>query len=792
MKTQQEIISRKDLVKAISIVLSNWYILIFIPLFVFGVSFIYTHRIPDVYAAKCQILLKSNETYDFKQQLNRGLSFGSKYASYEETASQMRVIKSSNLIESVLHRIPLNVSYFIVGRLKVTEVYHHMPFKVISDERSRLFSGMEFRLNIINSETFQLQYEIEGVSKDKQFHFGEVILEDGLYLTVNKQSNVTDNSVDMLSKINYMFKVYKESSLLLKYKGNLEIKNIEYTSIVEVILRDEISERAKEVLDTLARIYVLNTVQSQIEVNNNTLNYIDRQLDEVIGIINEIEKELEQFREAKEILSLSREEDTYYNHLIEVESEKKQILMELNSIDDLTNYLLANDDIQTLLPPGIFVRDGDTKLMEQISELYDLRAQISSYKIAGTISNPKIKLWVEKINQLKQDILSYLSSRESALKQKVDDLSLEMSAFERKIKNIPKTQRQVLNIERRLAVNEELYAFLLSKRAETVIAKAGLVPETKIIENARSVGVVYPDKARMNLVNLLIGLGLAVAVVIIKTLFFQKITSLGQLQTSTDISVLGSIPKKKNFSKTYRILSGSERSDIVQAFRSLRTSLQYFSRGNKCTMVLVTSLMPGEGKTFTSVNLASVMAIADKRVLLIDFDLHKPRLAKAMEKENLIGVSNFLIGEKSIKEIIQKTEIPTLDVITSGPVPPNASELILRDELKEVFDYAKKHYDFVFFDTPPISLITDGLILMGHVDVKLFVLNSKSTSRTGIDYIERLIEENGISGATLILNEEKLSKINYYYSRYGYGGYGYGGYGYGYSYGDHYGEETNA
>ena len=789
MKTQQEIISRKDIVKAISIVLSNWYILILLPLVVSGFSYVYTHRIPDIYAAKCQILLKSNETYDYQQQLYRGLGFGSKYASYEETASQMRVIKSSNLIESVLRRIPLNVSYFIAGRLKVTEVYNHMPFKVIPDERSRLFSGMEFRLNINDLETFQLQYEIEGVSKDKQFQFGEVILEDGLYLTVNKQSNVTDNSVDMLSKINYMFKVYKEPSLLSKYKGNLTVENIEYTSIVEVTLKDEIPDRAKEVLDTLARIYVLNTVQNQKDVNENTLNYIDRQMDEVIGIINEIEKELEQFKEAKEILNLSREEDTFYNRLLAIESEKEQILMELNSIDELINYLLANDDIQTLMPPGILVSDGDSKLQEQISELYELRAQISSLKVAGTISNPKIERLMERINQLKEDILSYLNSRESALKRRVNDISFEVSAFERKIKNIPKTQRQVLNIERRLAVNEELYAFLLSKRAETVIAKAGLVPETKIIENARSVGVVYPDKTRMNFINLLIGLGLAVAVVVIKTLFFEKITSLGQLQTSTDIPILGSIPKKKNFSKTYRILSGSERSDIVQAFRSLRTNLQYFNRGEKCTKVLVTSLMPGEGKTFTSVNLASVMAIADKKVLIVDFDLHKPRLAKAMERENLIGVSNFLIGEKSIKEIIQRTEIPTLDVITSGPVPPNASELILSDELKEVFDYAEKHYDFVFLDTPPISLITDGLILMRHVDVKLFVLNSKSTSRTGIDYLERLIEDNGISGATLVLNEEELSKINYYYSRYGYGGYGYG---YGYGYGDHYGEKTKA
>ena len=780
MNKSKDIVSRKDVVKLLAIILSNWYILVLLPIIAFAGSYVYTHRIPNIYAAKCQILLKSNETYDYQQQLYRGLGFGSKYASYEETASQMRVIKSSNLIESVLNRIPLDVSYFIVGRLKVTEIYYHMPFKVIPDARSVIESGKEFSLIINDLETFQLQYEIDGVSKEKQFMFGEVILEDGLYLTIKKQSNVTKNSTEMLSKINYMFKVFKESSLISKYKSNLDVTNIDYTSIVELTLKDEIADRAKEVLDTLARIYVANTVQNQLDVNENTLNYIDRQLDEVIGIINEIEEELELFKEQKEILNLSREEDTYYGQLVDVESEKEQILFELKSIDELIKYLLANDDIQTLLPPGVLVGDGDSKLMDQIAELYEMRSEYSSLKGAGTISNPKIERLVEGVNQLKQDILSYLSSRESALKRRVVDLNAEILTFERKIKNIPKTQRQVLNIERRLAVNEELYAFLLSKRAETVIAKAGLVPETKVIENARSVGVVYPDKSRMNLFNMLIGFALAAAIVMLKSIFFQRITNLGQLQTSTDISILGSIPKKKDFSKTYRILSGSERSDVVQAFRSLRTNLQFFNRGSNCTKVLVTSLMPGEGKTFTSVNLASVMAIAEKKVLLIDFDLHKPRLAKAMELQNDFGVSNFLIGDSSIEDIIQKTEIPSLDVITSGPVPPNASELILRDELKEIFAFAQQHYDYVFLDTPPISLITDGLILMNEVDVKLFVLNSKTTSRTAIDFIDRLIQDNDLKGASLILNEEKSSRINYYYSRYGYGGYGYGYGGYGY------------
>ena len=273
--------------------------------------------------------------------------------------------------------------------------------------------------------------------------------------------------------------------------------------------------------------------------------------------------------------------------------------------------------------------------------------------------------------------------------------------------------------------------------------------------------------------------------------FFRKIQSLGQLQAETSISILGSIPKKKDFSKTYRILSGNEKSDLVQAFRALRTNLQYFLMNKKSVRVLVTSLMPGEGKTFTSVNLASVFAIAEKRVLIIDFDLHKPRLARAMEVDNSKGVTSYLAGLHSVEQIIQKSEIPHLDIISSGPVPPNASELILRNEISSILDYADSNYDYIFLDTPPIALITDGLYLMRKADVKLFVMNSKSTTSTSIDFLEHLIEENQIENCALILNEEKLSRMNYYYSRYGYGGYGYGGYGYGYGYGyQTYGEDA--
>ena len=784
MDKSQEIISRKDVLKFLVHIVSNWYFILFLPLLAFALSYVYTHRIPDVYAAKCQILLKSNETYDYQQQIYRGLGFSSKYASYEETASQMRVIKSSNLIEEVLHSLSLNVSYYIIGRLKVTEVYEHMPFRVVADDRSSVHSGMEFYLNIVDRNQFKLRYELKGVVKDGTYNFGQLILNDGIYLKIESQSNLNEVSVETLKQINYMFRVQKNRSLIAKHKSNLEVVNLDYTSIVEITMKDEIAKRAEEVLDTLAHLYVRNTVKNQTRINENTLGYIDRQLDEVIGIINDIESELESFKQRKAILNLSKEETTYFDRFVELEKELRMRKSELLAIDELTGYLLQNERIESLLPPSIFVNDNDPKLKDQVSSLYMLRGEYKSMREAGTSANPRVASLLDQITTLKQDILQYLDVRKVALEARQQELIQESEVYENRIKSIPKTQREILNIERRLEVNEDLYSFLLSKRAETVIAKAGLVPETKIIERARSIGVVYPNKNRMNLVNALIGLGLAAVIVVLRGLFFQKISSIGQLQSATSISILGSIPRKRDFSKTYRIKSGHERSDIVQAFRSLRTNLQYFApNNNPCTHILVTSLLPGEGKTFASVNMASVMGIAEKKVLIIDFDLHKPRLAKALELPNEIGVSSFLIGKNSIDEIIQKTNIETLDAITSGPVPPNASELVLRDEVDKIFEFAQSRYDYVFLDTPPISLITDGVMLMDKVDVKLFVLNSKSTTITSLDYIEHLISKKEFEHCALVLNEEKLSRLNYYYSKYGYGSYGYGGYGYGYGYG---------
>lgn len=754
-------------------ILRNWYVLILIPAIFFSVAYVVTHRIQDVYASSCQILLRAQETYDYQSQISRGLGLSNRLGGYEYTAGQMKIVKSTTILDEVIDSLDLNVSYFIDGRIRVTELFLHVPFKVEYNKFSKPVFGQRFELSIQTEDSYRLQYEVDGVSKDKVFRFEELVLDDGLYLRVKKATSTIDRNIDNYKEARYQFQITSDNQLLNKLKSAISVSNIDYTSIIEVTLKDEIPERAVKVLDRIASTYIQTTIQGQTDINKNTLKYIDKQLREITEIINSIEDELENYKEEKEILNLSREEESQFGLLAALESEEKAKQMQLNSLKELRDYLLKNDNIENLQPPSLFLINTDGQIARQVVELANLRSSYIDFQEGGTIENPRIESIAGQIKKLKIDVLKYMENQEMAIKKSTLDIQERKNQIENKIKQIPKSQREILNIQRRLDVNEQLYKFLLSRRAETIIAKAGLLPETKLIERPRSIGIVFPDKQRMNLTWLLIGAALALAFVLIKEIFFRKIQNVQELGAMTDIVVLGGIPEKKNLPLNFKLDQMTKKSDVIQAFRSLRTSLQYLEKPKKCQKVLVTSILPGEGKTFISTNLASILALAEKKVLIIDFDMHKPRLAKAMELSNDTGLSTFLSGISDFEDVVQSTHLENMFAITSGPIPPNPSELILRDELRELYKTSEEQFDYVILDTPPISLITDGITLMKDVDMRLFVLNSNSTSKGGVDFIEKLLEDNQLDGSALIMNREKRAMLTKYYGSYNYGGYYY-------------------
>jgi capsular exopolysaccharide synthesis family protein len=294
-----------------------------------------------------------------------------------------------------------------------------------------------------------------------------------------------------------------------------------------------------------------------------------------------------------------------------------------------------------------------------------------------------------------------------------------------------------------------------------------------------------------------LGLFVALIIGVIRLLFFERIENLRELRSIAKIPVIGSVPNHPGAESDPLVVDIAPKSNVAEAFRSLRTNIQYLLPGDNSKIILVTSLHPGEGKTFTSANLAAIFAKANKRVLLFDFDMHKPKVHKNFGVENISGVSTLLIGKAELADCIIPTQIENLDIVTAGPVPPNASELVLSEKVHLLLEEAKESYDFLFIDTPPLMLISDSLVLLKLADTGIFVLNTEKATKQGVRHLEEILGLNKLSHNSLLLNNVKNQRWRYYYGKYAYKygyGYGYGyaygsGYGYGYGYG--YGEDPD-
>lgn len=777
MNKENTLVSLEDLKWIIQAIIKSWYFFIVFPILTGFVGVFVSYRVIPKYVTKVQILLKSNEVYDYQSQINNNIGF---YNQYGDISNQIRVIKSYDMIEQTLGKLDFSVSYYIVGRVNKKEFFGNMPFKIVADNLNNNFYEKPFNLNIVDTETFEISFETkDGVTK-RIHNFNEYIATPEYILTIYNNGQVNKNTISTLSKMQYQFVIHTEGYWVSRILSNLTIENIEYTSILDISLLDEIPQRARIFLDTLTSTYIDYTLQNQFKINENTLSYINTQLDEVVEVLDSIELDLEHAREVKDILDIGKESDVYFNQLMDYQNKFREADLNLESLNNLKNYIL-NTDEENLLPPSYYVLEDDAYLKKALESFY--KSQLSKIELKYQVKKDHqgLKRLEEALQLQKRDILIYIDNLKNAIVEKKNDLQSQINYFKGLVKHIPKDERDLLSIDRKMQVNEKLYMILLEKRANTYIARSGIIPQTKVIERPRNVGVIDGNKERRIIFAIIIGVVLAVLGAIIRFMSFHTIQSSKELSEASKLPILGSIPmitKAEIEKKTYL----SSKSNITEALRGIRTSLSYLNLDKVSKSFIVTSTHPGEGKTFTSSNLAQIYAKSGKKVVIVDFDLHKPKVHKSFGLENSIGNSNFLSSHLTIEEIIQKDVEENLDVISSGPVPPNASELILSSKVDELIDYLNANYDYVFLDTPPVGYVSDGVVLMNKVDGVVFVLNTKFAKRKEVQFLEELVEKTQVSNVGLVLNGTKLKKWRYYYGKYGYG-YGYGGYGYGYGYG---------
>jgi tyrosine-protein kinase Etk/Wzc len=772
------IISQKDFNLISRILKQNWWVpFIVVPIFL-GCGMLYVYRLTTVYKASTEFLLKPEEAY-YRSNVVSDASFYS-YTSYVDNSNETRIIKSYDLASQTVDKLldEIQVSYFIVGKVRTSEYFKGMPFKIHVRNINPAYYEKTFDFHVENVNDYEISFNNNGKTVRKVGHFNKELVDIDIQLFIEWAGEYNDQTAKTLNDILYQFSVHSKEMLIGNIRQNMSVQNPEFTQILKVTLKDVIPDRAVMILDTLNKVYAENKLKSKFDLNERTIAYIDRQLNEITFSLKSIEDTMQTYKERKSIIDLDWQQTDFLGKISNYDRDRSQKQLEIGAMTDLEKYIIEDKDPQ-FLPPSVFVFEKSGFMSTSVLDLYHKQIELNKAYNTAKEGNPVIADLKASIKKTKQDLLIYIHNTRRATEQQIVNINREIIDYVNEAKLIPGKQRDVLNIQRKAAVNEQLYNFLLERKASTKIARASIVPDVKIVEAPRFGGVDSPDKSKIQQQFISVGLLASLLVIFIRSAYFSKIKSVDHLKDVTELPLVGVLPMVKDKKSEGLVVEEEPNSSVTEAFRNMRTNLQYANVDAHAKTYLITSFLPGEGKTFTSSNLAALLAKSGKKTLLVELDLHKPKIYKRF---NLTapdkGITTYITGQNTYEDIVSSTFVPNLHCIFAGPIPPNPSDFVLSDKLKELLERAKQEFDYVIMDTPPAGLLSDAVYLIQFTDATIFVLNTRTSSKKVINFLEGIIESNSLSNVLLILNGVIRTSRRYYYSGYGYS-YGYG-YGYGY------------
>ena len=749
-----------DLMVIVPLVLKNWYWFLISVVFAIIASNWYIKHTMPIFRTTATILVNDREerTLVDNSDLLQGLGLP---GGMKNIQNQIMLLKSRALTEITLNELPFEIEFYFKTLRNRLPIYPDMPVRVISDTDNPLPQDIEFTLEFLNDSVFILESTSKFFPYRKEARLSEVIeLRNGSFSIECRDKEWLVGNLDR----DLCFIIHSRRRLTNSYLSRL---NVELVSREGSVLRISLegTNRAMDV-DFLNKHIEGFQAISLDKKNAEALRRIQFIDDQLVGISDSLmltENKLQQFRSSNLVMDLSAQGQSIIGQVTLLENERARLNLEANYYDYLADYLAKDTSGEVPIVP-MTMGITDPGLTRLVTELTELQGQLTA-RGAG------------EMNPLQRNLELRIRSSKDALKETLNGLrhanSLARTENQQQINRanarasaLPVTERKLLGIERKFELNNELYTFLLETRAEQEMQKASNRADSEVIDPAdeRFSVLVSPRKAIVTLIAIFLGFALPLFTIIINN-FFNKKLKYEDIRRITDLPIVGNLPRYQGKSNT--VVFEDPSSSIAEAFRLLRSKMQFFTKEAKAPVILITSTMPGDGKTFSAINLASVSSLLDKKTILVGFDLRKPRLYQEFGLDNERGVSTWLIGKDSLQDVIHKTKYDNLSVITAGPIPPNPSELTALEKTQELLRLLKQSYDYIFIDSSPIGIVSDTYYLASLADACLLVVRPDKTIREGFINTLSEINSSGIKGVSLVINDIQ-SDSKYYGERYGY------------------------
>lgn len=774
-------IPERDIKDIILEYLKYWYWFLLSILVFMALAYVYNRYATPMYEVNSKIQIVEEKGTSPEMSVFKDLDFlGGKQSEVED---EIEVLNSrSNFIE-VVKNLKCNISFTQLGNIKDSELYGNVPLTLsFLAPDSVLFNGKaSFLLELTSKDNFQMKTEEDTPSKT--YSYGTKINTSLGNLIITPNPDYFNQFLGEEIRIN----INPVADIAQDIKDVVKISNIEeYSKIINLNVEHAVPDKAKDILNELVKVYNDNAIADKKEIADRTFSFINERITDIYSSLSNVDESAQEFKTDRGLTDIQSQANINLNVGAANQQELENYRNQLNIASAMKEIVSDQSSSNETLPSNIGLSDpaiaNNTARYNQILQERKRLLKSSNEK------NPIIVSLDEELNSIKSGLKASLNNMESNLSLTVNNLSRQQSRINSRIYAAPKNERALRDITRKQETTESLYLYLLQRREESQVALASTAPKSKIIDAAYRVDdqPVSPNKLKIYLAAFIVGLLLPLSSIYAHNLIDNKIHSKSMLEKLVkEVPVLAEIPKiNKNDSK---FVDDNDRSVLAESLRILRTNLDYLikskrNENNKNNLVLVTSSVSGEGKTFVSTNLSMIFSSTRKKVLLIGADIRNPKISSFFNDKNVdplnrkkdstkMGLSEYLLDDSVMtKDLIQPMLVynNTIDVIYSGKILPNPSELLMGDRFKELLDEVSKDYDYVIIDSAPIMLVTDTLLISPYVDHTIYVTRAHTTETKVVDFPLSLQREGKLRGLSFVVNDVKESNLGYG-GKYGYG-----------------------
>jgi tyrosine-protein kinase Etk/Wzc len=733
----------------------KWFVLSL--LLTAGAAYAYLLYQTPIYKVQTSLLIKDDKKGLSEDNILKEMDI---FTPKKVIENEMEILKSYALMDKVVTRLGLDVQYFHPTNTIKQEIYNQSPIRVIVEKGRPILYETDLTITVEKPGSVRIDDAVYPVNQSIKTPYGRlrIFARDPLKTSAEPiivRVSPRQKTVDGFLKRLTVDPSSKASTVLL------------------MTLEDAVPQKGEAVLNELITEYNSAAIVDKNIVASNTLNFIEERLQLIAGELSTVEKGVESYKSAEGITDLSSQAAVFLETVKENDDQLNQATIQLGIIQDLERYVNSKSTERGVAPSALTI--SDPILLGLVGKVSELELQRDQLSRTTTTNNPLLQSLDSQIKATKESLSENIQNLKRTLSSTQSKLKSTNRQLESQIRTIPSKERALVNITRQQSIKNNLYTYLLEKREETALSYASTVADSRTIDPPRSGSEpIKPVKSTIFLMFGLLGLVLPIGVLGARDALNNRISRRSDVEAISQVPILGEIVASRNLDAL--IMVSGQRSIIAEQIRALRTNLQFLrSNPTGSQVVMFTSSISGEGKSFLSLNLGASLALVDRPTVILEMDLRKPKIHSVLGLPNTIGISNYLIQEATLDDVLQEIPgFPNYHIITCGPIPPNPAELLSSPALEQLFKELRERFAYIIVDSPPIGLVTDAQLIAPFVDATMYMVRHDHTPKAYLRMIDNLYKEHRFQRLNLILNAVGGGE-SYQYG-YGYGYSNYGGY----------------